>query len=305
MNDLLQRIQKKKERLDKLRPLPESILKNLKHDLSLEWTYNSNGIEGNTLTLQETRLVLEEGVTIKGKSLREHFEAKNHEKAIVYLELLVQQKSNITENHVLQLHKLVLDGIEEDFAGRYRNGQVRIMGANFIPPAGRKVPDLMMEFIKEVETQRHNKNDLELATFTHHRFVWIHPFFDGNGRTARLLMNIVLMQSGYPPAVILKNDRKKYYEALNQANKNNYEKLELLIGQAIERSLDMYLSVFDIASDSEEYVPLSVLALGTPYSAEYLGLLARRGLIDAYKEGRNWVSNKKAIDEYINSQKKH
>lgn len=303
MNNLLQRIQKKKKRLDKLRPLSKSILKKLKHDLSLEWTYNSNAIEGNTLTLQETRLVLEEGITIKGKSLREHFEAKNHEKAIVHLELIVQQKARITENHILQLHKLVLDGIEEDFASRYRNGQVRIIGANFIPPSGLKVPELMTEFVQELNTQRNKKNDIELATFTHHRFVWIHPFFDGNGRTARLLMNIILMQAGYPPAVILKNDRKKYYEALNRANKNDYEKLELLISQAIERSLDMYLSVFDPASKLEEYLPLSMLAPNSPYSAEYLGLLARRGLIDAYKEGRNWVSTKKAIDEYINSQK--
>ncbi len=305
MSNLLQRILEKKKKLNKLRPLPNIILEKLKNDISLEWTYNSNAIEGNTLTLQETRLVLEEGITIKGKSLREHFEAKNHEKAIAHLELLVQQKSNISEDHILQLHKLVLDGIEEDFAGRYRNGQVRIMGANFIPPAGRKVPELMTEFTQEIKNQRNKKNDLELATFIHHRFVWIHPFFDGNGRTARLLMNIILMQSGYPPAVILKNDRKKYYEALNQANKNNYEKLELLIGQAIERSLDMYLSVFDTLSDSEEYLPLSVLAINSRYSADYLGLLARRGLIDSYKEGRNWVSSKKAIDEYTNSQESH
>lgn len=303
MNDLFQRIQKKKKRLDKLRPLSASILEKLKHDLSLEWTYNSNAIEGNTLTLQETRLVIEEGITIKGKSLREHFEAKNHEKAITHLESLVQQKSNITEDHILQLHKLVLDGIEEDFAGRYRNAQVRIMGANFIPPAGHKVPELMTEFVQQIINLNQKKNDLELAVYIHHRFVWIHPFFDGNGRTARLLMNLWLMQSGYPPAVILRNDRKKYYNALNQANNENYEKLELLIGQALERSLDLYLSAFEIQTESERYKPLSEIAPETPYSAEYLGLLARRGLIDAYKEGRNWVSSKKAIDQYIDSQK--
>ncbi len=303
MNNLFQRIQKKKKKLDKLRPLSASILKKLKHDLSLEWTYNSNAIEGNTLTLQETRLVLEEGITIKGKSLREHFEAKNHEKAIAHLELLIQQKSNITEDHIFQLHTLVLDGIEEDFTGRYRNGQVRIMGANFIPPSGHKIPELMTDFVEQVVKKQSQENDLELAAFIHHRFVWIHPFFDGNGRTARLLMNLWLMQEGYPPAVILRNDRKKYYDALNQANNGNYGKLKLLIGQALERSLDLYLSAFEIQTDSESYRPLSEIAPETPYSAEYLGLLARRGLIDAYKEGRNWVSSKKAIEEYIDSQK--
>lgn len=305
MSNLLQRIQEKKKKLDKLRPLPSIILEKLKHDIALEWTYNSNAIEGNTLTLQETRLVLEEGITIKGKSLREHFEAKNHEKAIAHLESLIQKKSEITENHVLQLHKLVLDGIEEDFAGRYRNGQVRIMGANFIPPAGHKVPELMTDFVQQIVNQTDQKNDLELAVFIHHRFVWIHPFFDGNGRTARLLMNLWLMQSGYPPAVILKNDRKKYYDALNQANNGHYQKLKLLIGQALERSLDLYLSAFEIQTDFKVYKPLSELAPDTPYSAEYLGLLARRGLIDAYKESRNWVSTQKAIEDYINYQKNH
>lgn len=303
MINLLQRIQDKKKKLDKLRPLPSTILEKLRHDLALEWTYNSNAIEGNTLTLQETRLVLEEGMTIKGKSLREHFEAKNHEKAIAHLESLIQEKSDITEDHILQLHRLVLDGIEEDFAGRYRNTQVRIMGANFIPPAGHKVPELMTEFVQQIINFKQKKNDLELAVYIHHRFVWIYPFFDGNGRTARLLMNLWLMQSGYPPAVILKNDRKKYYDALNKANNGNYENLELLIGQALERSLDLYLSAFEIQTDSESYKPLSEIAPETPYSAEYLGLLARRGLIDAYKEGRNWVSTKKAIDAYIESQK--
>ncbi|MCF7906146.1 Fic family protein [Candidatus Gracilibacteria bacterium] len=302
MKEILQRIQKKKKKLDQLRPLPASILEKLKHDLSLEWTYNSNAIEGNTLTLQETRLVLEEGITIKGKSLREHFEAKNHEKAIEYLEEFVQTKEVITESQILEIHKLVLDGIEEDFAGRYRNGQVRIMGANFIPPSAQKVPDLIVQFVEDIKNSKQG-NILERATFSHHRFVWIHPFFDGNGRTARLLMNILFMQAGYPPAVILRNDRKKYYEALNQANKGDYAKLELLVGQALERSLDMYLSAFQTQTKEETYQLLSYLAPHTPYSAEYLGLLARRGSIDAYKDGRNWLSTLKAVKEYKKAQK--
>lgn len=303
MKDLLKRIQAKKQALDKLRSLSQWILKKLEQDLSLEWTYNSNAIEGNTLTLRETRLVLQEGLTIKGKSLREHFEAKNHEKAIDYLSTLIQKTDVITENHILEIHRLALNNLEEDFAGRYRYGQVRIVGANFIPPAGRKVPDMMQNFIKNIQNKSQYDSDLSLATFIHHRFVWIHPFFDGNGRTARLLMNLFLMKQGYPPAVILRNDRKKYYTALNQANHGNFEKLELLIGQAMERSLDLYLAALDIAQRSKyEYQPLSVLAPNTPYSAEYLGLLARRGLIDAYKEGRNWVSTQQAIEDYGRSQ---
>ena len=216
---------------------------------------------------------------------------------------MIQKTDLITESHILEIHRLVLNNLEEDFVGRYRYGQVRIVGANFIPPAGQKVPDLMQNFIKSIQAKSEYDNDLSLATFIHHRFVWIHPFFDGNGRTARLLMNLFLMKQGYPPAVILRNDRKKYYTALNQANHGNFEKLELLIGQAMERSLDLYLAALDMAQTSKyEYQPLSVLAPNTPYSAEYLGLLTRRGLIDAYKEGRNWVSTQQAIEDYKHSQ---
>jgi Fic family protein len=302
MDHFLSRIQKKKKQLDELRPLPKSILDNLRKGLSLEWTYNSNAIEGNTLSLQETRLVLEEGITIKGKSLREHFEAKNHEKAIQFLESFVQNESDITESQIFNLHRLVLDGIEQEYSGRYRNGQVRILGANFIPPSALKVPDLMTEYINELMIQRKEKDIVSAAAYAHHRFVWIHPFFDGNGRTARLIMNLVFMTAGYPPAIILRNDRRKYYEALNQANTGSYKKLILLIAQAIERSLDIYLSAIRGDTDSE-YLPLSQLAPQTLYSAEYLGLLSRRGLIDAYKEGRNWVSTLKAVNEYRDNSK--
>ena len=303
MKKIFDRLQKKKAQLDKQRPIPSLLLEKLKHQIFLEWTYNSNAIEGNTLTLQETKLILEEGITVKGKSLREHFEAKNHEKAIFYLETLAKTPKFFTEEQILRIHQLVLSGIEEDFAGRYRSGQVRIMGANFIPPEGYKVPELMADFVNHCQALRSQKNHLELATIIHHRLVYIHPFFDGNGRTARLLMNLFFMQQGYPPAVILHHERKKYYRALNQANNENYTSLELLIAQALERSLDLYLSALSPATDDETYTPLSQLAIHTPYSAEYLSLLARRGLIDAYKNGRNWVSTPKAIADYLATQR--
>lgn len=294
---ILHRIAEKKKQLDALRPLPTVVLRQLRKYLSLEWTYNSNAIEGNTLTLQETRLVLEEGMTIKGKSLREHFEIKNHEEAIVYLEGLIQEESPISEQMLLDLHALVLQHIEKDFAGRYRNGQVRIMGANFIPPNALKVPDMVTSLLEMLQQNPEQEDDIVLATRFHHKFVWIHPFFDGNGRTARLMTNLFLMKKGYPPAVLLKNDRKKYYDALNKANKGDLTKLTLLMAQAVERSLDMYLESAS-TQEEEEYMPLSTLAKHTPYSAEYLGLLARQGKIDAYKRGRNWLSNQRAVEEY-------
>jgi len=299
---ILERIEIKKKQLAKLRRLPQAVLKRLQSQLAIEWTYNSNAIEGNTLTLQETRLVLEQGITIKGKNLREHFEAKNHEKAIYFVEELARPKYNLNEKDIFNIHSLVLENIESEFAGRYRNGQVRILGANFIPPNFVKLSTLMKELVIYTNDNPDKLNQLELISRFHHRFVWIHPFFDGNGRTARLLMNLLFFKFGYPPAIILKNNRKQYYRALNQANKGDYKNFVLLIAQALERTLDLYLESCG-ALGSSEYVPLSVLAKKYPYSQEYLSLLARQGKIDAHKKARNWLATEKSITDYLASLK--
>jgi Fic family protein len=301
--EILERIKAKKKQLAGLRPLPQAALKRLKSELAIEWTYNSNAIEGNTLTLQETRLVLEQGITIKGKNLREHFEAKNHERAIYFVEELARPKYILNEKDIFSIHSLVLENIESEFAGRYRNGQVRILGANFVPPNFVKIGSLMKELIVYTSENPDRLDHVELTARFHHRFVWIHPFFDGNGRTARLLMNLLFLKFGYPPAIILKNNRKQYYRALNQANKGDYEKFILLVAQALERSLDLYLESSG-ALGMNEYVPLSVLAKKFPYSQEYLSLLARQGKIDAHKKARNWLATEKSVSDYLSSLKK-
>ncbi len=296
----LDRISEKKKILDSLRPLPQGVLDQLRQDIALEWTYNSNSIEGNTLTLVETKLVLEDGLTVGGKSLREHFEALNHSDAISYLEQLVSPQYQMNGKDILDVHALVLDKIQKEIAGRYRTGAVRIMGANFVPPNYIKVPDLMDDLMDFTNSQFAQMDSVILSAIFHHRFVWIHPFADGNGRSARLLFNLLLMNDGYPPAIILKNDRKKYYAALNQANNGNYSKFILLVCQAVERSLDIYLSHFD--QDSFDYTSIGNLVeeeMTSGYSQEYVSLLARLGKIDAYKEGRIWYTSKKAIDTYI------
>ncbi len=298
------RLYDKMDVLKKSRPLPNIALQKIKESLSVEWTYNSNSIEGNTLTLQETQMVLQEGITVKGKSLREHFEAKNHEKAIKYLFSIVDNSYQIRAIDILSIHSLVLNMIEEDFAGRLRNGGVRITGANFVPPNANKVSDLLEELIEFVNTNPLQLNDIELATIFHHKFVWIHPFFDGNGRTVRLAMNLLLMRKGFPPAIILSNDRKKYYEALNQANNGNYRKLMLLMCQAQERTLNIYLgSLPDNDYDFQEISNI-VNEPNSPYGQEYISLLARQGKIDAHKEGRNWYTTKKAIEYYIENRQR-
>ncbi len=291
--------------LKKSRPLPNIALEKIKESLSVEWTYNSNSIEGNTLTLRETQMVLQNGITVKGKSLREHFEAKNHEKAIHFLFDLVNENYFFRSIDILSIHSLVLNLIEEDFAGRIRNAGVRITGANFIPPNANKVSDLMDELIDFVNFNPLKLNDIELATVFHHKFVFIHPFFDGNGRTVRLAMNLILMKKGFPPAIILKNDRKKYYEALNLANKGNYQKLMLLMCQALERTLNIYLS--SLPDNNYDFQEISMLVSepdAIPYGQEYISLLARKGKIDAHKEGRNWYTTKKAIQDYIDNRQR-
>jgi Fic family protein len=297
LDKTLERIQEKKSELDKLRPLPSYALKSIKESMTLEWTYNSNSIEGNTLTLQETKMVIEEGFTIKGKSLREHFEAVNHQDAIDYVQSLVSKDYKLTEKDILNVHELVLKNIEKEFAGRLRTSGVRISGANFVPPNALKVSEFISELIDWV-----NDSDLDIvlkSAIFHHRFVWIHPFFDGNGRTVRLLFNLLLMKNGFPPAIILKNDRKKYYDALNQANNGDYSKLVLLVMQALERSIDIYLSSLNNTYD--DYQPISniVEEERIPYGQEYVSLLARQGKIDAFKESRNWLTTKEAVWDYI------
>ncbi len=300
----IDRLYEKKAKLDAARPLPSSALVKIKEDLTLEWTYNSNSIEGNTITLRETQLILQEGITIRGKSLREHFEVHNHEKAIEYLYTLVNENYTLRSIDILNLHGFVLRSIEDDFAGRLRNGGVRIMGANFTPPNASKASILFDELIDFVNENPLGLDNLILTTIFHHKLAWIHPFFDGNGRTVRLAMNLLLMRKGFPPAIILKNDRKKYYEALNQANKGSYHKLCLLMLQALERSLNIYLNV--LPGNYYNYEPISSIVEepGAKYGQEYVSLLARTGKIDAYKEGRNWLTTKAAIEDYMSKRKR-
>jgi Fic family protein len=249
-------------------------------------------------------MVLQEGITIKGKSLREHFETHNHDKAIDYLYRIINNDYVLRSIDILSLHSLVLRSIEEDFAGRIRNGGVRISGANFVPPNANKVSDLLDELIDFINTNPLELNDIELAAIFHHKMVWIHPFFDGNGRTVRLGMNLLLMRCGFPPAIILKNDRKKYYEALNQANNGNYQKLMLLMCQALERSLNIYLNAMPDSETDFQKISDIVSEPNSPYGQEYVSLLARTGKIDAYKEGRNWYTTKEAVEEYIANRKR-
>ena len=304
VQSLIERVEAKKVRLSQMRPIPTIAMERLRESLMMEWTYHSNGIEGNTLTLQETRIILSDGLTVGGKSLREHFETLNHNEAIQVLETMVNSKYRMKSKDILHIHELVLQRIEKEYAGRYRNAGVRITGANFTPPNALKVDALMDELIEWVNEEKELPLIVRAIIF-HHRMVWIHPFFDGNGRTVRLMFNLILMSAGYPPAIILQQDRKKYYDALNKGNQGNYEKLVLLVLQALERSLDIYLSHLDNTHDG--YRPISdiVEEISLPYGQEYLSLLIRQGKIAGHKDGRNWLTTAEAVVEYhVNRKRK-
>ncbi len=204
-----------KNKLDAQRPLPPSVVKNLQEDLILRWTYHSNAIEGNTLTLLETKVVLE-GITVGGKALREHFEAINHRNAIYYVEDIIKKEEPFTEWQIRNIHQLILKNIDDDNAGRYRQQNVLISGATNTPPDYTLLNDKMAQFVDWYNLESNQLHPIERAAKVHANFVGIHPFIDGNGRTSRLLMNLELMKAGYPPCVITVENRLAYYEALDQ-----------------------------------------------------------------------------------------
>jgi len=231
----------KKRELDSFRPLNPSFVKNLEDWFRIELTYTSNAIEGNTLTRLETALVVEKGLTVGGKTLVEHLEATNHAAALDWVKAIAGNKNvDISEKDIIRIHDIILKGIDDDNAGRYRSVSVRISGSRVILPNYMKVPFLMEEFCNWLRTAA--VDPINLAVEAHYKWVTIHPFVDGNGRTARLLMNLILLKSGYPPALIRKRDRLQYISSLEKAqlggSKEDYEQI---IYEAINRSLDIYL----------------------------------------------------------------
>ncbi|WP_298140661.1 Fic family protein [Flavobacterium sp.] len=214
--------------------------------LELEYTFESNRIEGNTLTFHETNLVINEGLTISGKSMREHLEAINHVEAIGYIKQLMERNFPFNERELLSVHNLILRGIIPEDAGRYRRVQVMIKGSNHMPPQPFIVPKEMEDYFIWFEENKNKIHPILLAAEMHERLVAIHPFIDGNGRTSRLVMNLILLQNGYVIANI-KGDyetRMRYYQALETAqNSNNKEEFLLFIAQVEKECLERYLNI--------------------------------------------------------------
>lgn len=247
IKELLREVDVLKEQLSTLRPLPKEALKKIQDALDIEYTYESNRIEGNTLTLQETALVVNEGVTISGKSMREHLEAINHTEAINYIKDIAKQDIEISERTIKEIHALILHGIDRENAGRYRTVPVMISGSTHMPPQPYLIEKQMEDFLIRFKQMEEEKvHPILVAAYLHDELVRIHPFIDGNGRTSRLLMNLYLLRNGYV-IITLKgsNDAKvSYYMALEKSHTEHLpEDFQKLVVEAEITALQKYLSI--------------------------------------------------------------
>ena len=229
-----------KKELDKYRPLSVDILKQLKEYYRIGLTYSSNALEGNSLTETETKIVLEDGITIGGKPLKDHYEAMGHSEAYNLLYELAKGKT-ITEKDILDLHRLFYYRIDSNNAGVYRKAKVIITGSEYIPPAPDKIKGLMENFVKSIPELSKKYHPIEYSAILHKEFVDIHPFIDGNGRTARLLMNLALLQTGYVITIIPPILRNEYISTLEKAHKGDNKPFIEFISSRVYESLKEYL----------------------------------------------------------------
>ncbi|MBS1652198.1 MAG: Fic family protein [Bacteroidetes bacterium] len=245
LSKIILKIDEIKAKINELRPLNHVQENKINNYFSTLYTFESNKIEGNTLTFQETNLVLKEGVTIGGKSVKEHLEAINHSEAITYLYELVGQNESLNERFIKNIHRLILKGIDDLNAGTYRKTEVRISGSNHIPPQFFDISAKMEGLINyfNLNTSLH---PVILAADIHQILVGIHPFIDGNGRTSRLVMNLILLQNGYYIANIKGSmgSRLKYYKALEKAHVNgNILDFRIFIANHVLKSLNEFYNL--------------------------------------------------------------
>ncbi len=239
--ELLSRLDQKVLTLNTARPLPPASLQSLRDWLRVEATYTSNAIEGNALSRHETTVVLE-GMTIGGKSLRDHLEAVDHAEAFDYTYDLASRNTPFTEADLRSLHRLVLQRSQPHYAGRYRDVQVWISGSSHVPPAPVEVPALMAELFADLRAMS-EEHPVRRAALFHARLVSIHPFVDGNGRTARLASNLLLLRDRYPLAIIQPTPeaRALYFKALQDFNEGDREPIVAIFAEACERTADFVL----------------------------------------------------------------
>ena len=246
--NILLDIQRKRERLSEMRPLTQGEVERLAEEFMIEFTYNSNAIEGNTLTLKETALALE-GMTIDQKPLKDHLEAVGHRDAFLYVQDVAKQELPLSETVIKNIHALVLMNRPDD-KGVYRRIPVRIMGAYTEPVQPYMIEPRMAELLSANEERKNTMTDIERIALFHLEFEGIHPFIDGNGRTGRLILNLDLIRNGYPPINVKFTDRKRYYDAFDAFYKDNDPTpMTELIAEYIDLRFDDYFVVLERTID--------------------------------------------------------
>jgi len=246
-SDMFEKIDALRKQVDQLRPLQPDLMHTIAQKFREEWTYHSNAIEGNTFTYQETAFFLREGLTVKGKSLREHLEIVNHAEAIDYLQASIRER-DLSERLIKDLHAILFQGVRNiDFSpGEYKkrdNHVLTLSGNVHHYTSAIQVPtemDRLLQWYHEVSKQMH---PVQLAALFHHKLAAIHPFTDGNGRVSRLAMNVILMRSGFPPAIIRNENREDYYTALEKADHGDLQPVIHLIAAEVKGNLKLILSV--------------------------------------------------------------
>ncbi len=252
MEALLVRVTEKYNRLANARPLPTESLRSLRDDFLVRYAHETTALEGNTLSLHETQVVLENGITIGGKLLREHLEVVNARDAILWLENVAAACEPISEDIILRLHEIIMRGILGAEAGSYRRQPVRIVGSSHIPPNWVKVPDAMAAFVARVSKGPGQEHPISFAARAHVELAAIHPFIDGNGRVSRMIVNLLLMQAGYPPALYTATSRAQYLETLERAQvQGDDEEFVALTAAAVETMLDRYLELLRMTEDAD------------------------------------------------------
>ncbi len=243
-NSIFSEIEIKKERLSKMRPLTTGEVERLREEFMVEFTYNSNAIEGNTLTLKETAMVLE-GMTIDQKPMKDHLEAVGHRDAFMYVQDIASKEVNLTETVIKNIHSLVLMNRPED-KGVYRRIPVRIMGAYTEPVQPYMIEPKMTELLENNMARENKMSIIERIALFHLEFEGIHPFIDGNGRTGRLILNLDLIRNGYPPINVKFTDRKRYYDAFDAYYRDgNSSAMSTLIAEYVNKRLDEYFVVLE------------------------------------------------------------
>jgi Fic family protein len=245
MDALLTAIAAKKERLDALRPVSRAALLALQKSYDVDLTYTSNAIEGNTLTLRETAELIEHGITVGGKPLRDHLEAVDHYNAVLWMRELAAKDTPIEETTVRELHRRIVARSQLEIGGIYSTLPRRIAGSPVIFPNPAKIPELMKDFGEWLG----KAEPVPATSFdAHFQLVAIHPFADGNGRAARLLMNLLLLREGYPPVAVRPEDRKTYLDTLEHGSiRDDRKPFQTLMHQRLDATLAEYLSALQDA----------------------------------------------------------